>query len=68
MPKNFAKLVLLIKIPSKELVVEAIKDLEDEITYMEYSRLIFNPAAEIQESINEAKQLLQKLRDLQKTT
>jgi len=68
MPKGFAKLVLSMKFPDKELVIEAIQNLNNEIAYMEYARNSFNPAAETQQSIDEAKELLQKLRDLQKPT
>jgi len=64
MPKNLAKSVLLMKNPDKLLVIEAVKLLEFDIAYAEYALRSFNPAAETQESILEAKKLLEKLKDL----
>ena len=64
MPKEFAKTVLAMKTVDRGLVIEAIKKLSFDIAYMEYARKSFNPAAETQESIDEAKELLRKLKDL----
>jgi hypothetical protein len=68
MPKEFAKFVLAMSNADQALVAEAIERLELDINYMEYAKRTFNSAAKTQESIRESKQLLQKLRDLQKPT
>ena len=64
MAKEFARRVLLAKPVDKILIIEAISRLNFDITYMEYAKKTFNRAAETQESIDESKELLLKLKNL----
>ena len=64
MAKEFARQVLLTKPLNKSLIIEAISKLNFDIAYMEYAKKTFNRAAETQESIDESKELLLKLKNL----
>ncbi|MFS8120157.1 MAG: hypothetical protein ACMG55_16970 [Microcoleus sp.] len=67
MAKSFAKLILKNFSTNTLLVTEAVNRLIFDIAYAEYALQSFNPAGETQESIDEAKQLLQKLKNLQES-